>query len=81
MGAGKERKMNDGLATANKVRDGCKGMKQKHLQRESSIKIFNHKTSLPNIVLSNYVFRVSRKHTSCVSEVVMRSRERAWALW
>ncbi len=38
MGVGKERKMNGGLATANQVTDGGKGLKQKLLQRESPIK-------------------------------------------
>jgi hypothetical protein len=40
MGWGKERKMNGGPAAANQVRDRGKGLKQKLLQIESSIKIF-----------------------------------------
>ncbi len=37
-GGGKERKINGGPTTANQVRDGWKGLKQKCLETESAIK-------------------------------------------
>jgi hypothetical protein len=42
----KEKKINGGLATADQVRDGEKGLKQNFLQVQSTIqKIFDHGTS------------------------------------
>ncbi len=38
MGGGKERKMNDGLAIADQVKDEAKMPKQKFFQTESAIK-------------------------------------------
>jgi hypothetical protein len=42
------KKITGGLATANHVKDGRKKLKQRLLQLEQTIKIFYHKTSLPN---------------------------------
>jgi hypothetical protein len=49
--------MNGRSATADQLKDGGGGrLKQKLLQTESTLKIFNHKTSLPSVTLSIYVF-------------------------
>jgi hypothetical protein len=50
-GRGKERKMNGGPATVSQKRDREKGLKQKLLQKERAMKIFNHETSPPNVTL------------------------------
>ncbi len=52
--------MNGRSATADQLKDGGEGrLKQKLLQTESTLKILNHKTSLPSVTLSIYVFWVS----------------------
>jgi hypothetical protein len=53
--------MNGGLATASQVRDGEKGLKQKLLPRESTIKIFINITSLISVAPDILDVQVRRK--------------------
>ncbi len=58
--------MNSRPAKAYQVRDGGEGLKQKLLQIESAIKIFNHKTSVINVAPVIHAFRKISKHTSYI---------------
>ncbi len=64
LGGGKERTMYAGPATANRVRDWEKEMKQKFLQMKSTIKIFYHPISSKRVAPDNVDVRVQSKHTS-----------------
>jgi hypothetical protein len=65
MGGGKEIMMNNGLATADQLRDGEKRLKQKLLQIVIAMKkkTFNHTTSLNCVVPDIQIFRKLCLHT------------------